>query len=208
MMKSRAEVEARIRELVRLEFQRRMARDVLPHLCRHNHRQPLDQRHTIYGDVNESYNRISAGVEDGVSLPVLQTIGLCMLGSKAPETWAGAICEEPLDALRCPVFEHKQSEKDVYDGLVRDLQDWHWLSKHLAEVSSLMWVIDSSTLSITGARPAWWARLWTWFLAGPLREFPKYDSRISVYLPLPPNGPTTDDRARTPLGDGAPQATI
>lgn len=206
-MKSVGQIEDRIRRAVALELERRLEREVLPHLCRHNFRQPLDHRRTVYGEANAGYNRISLGVVNGVALPVLQTMGLCMLGAEEPEQWPGNVCEDPLDAQRCPKFEHRQSAAEVYRGFMADVHSATWLKENLPEVSGLLWVIDAE-LRPSGRRPPWWVRVWMWFVRGPLREFSTRAVEISVYLPPPPNDSTSTDGARTPLGDGAPSAPL
>lgn len=205
-MKSLAQVEDRIRKAVALELERRLLRDVLPVHCRHNHRQPLDHRRAVYGEPNAGYNRISLGVVDGVALPVVQTVGLCMLGADDPEHWPGNICEDPLDAQRCPQFEHRQSVEDVYRAFVVDLEDPAWVAENLPEVSALLWVIEAA-ISPVQARAPWWARVWMWFLRGPLREFSE-SPVISVYLPPPPDESTEAHRARAAIGDGAAPAPL
>lgn len=184
-MRSSTEIEERLRAIVIAELQRRLEREVLPHLCSHNRRQPLDHRRTIYGEPNESYNRISAGVEDGVSLPVLQTIGLCMLGSESPETWAGTICEEPLDAQRCPYFVYKTTRAEVYREFVANLQDPMWVETHLPAAHSLLWVLNAP-LKIA-PKPTIWGRMWrkireavALVIPWPARE---NSPEASVYLP-------------------------
>ncbi len=205
-MKSFGEIEERIRRAVALELERRLERDVLPAHCRHNHRQPLDHRRTLYGESNTGYNRISLGVVDGVALPVVQTIGLCMVGSGDPETWAGNICEDPLDAQRCPQFEHRQSVADVYRAFVSNLEDPAWVKVNLPEVGALLWVIEGGVASVA-ARAPWWARVWMWILRGPLREFSEV-TKISVYLPAPPDDSTAPHGTRTAIGDGAAPAPL
>lgn len=184
-MRTAAEVREKLREILVEELRRRLARDVLPHRCVHNHRQPLDHRRTVYGEPNESFNRISAGVEDGVSLPVLQTIGLCTLGAENPETWAGTICEEPLDAQRCPYFVFKRSRADLYRDFLANLRDPGWVEAHLPAAHSLLWVMDGPLKvepSLPWHRRAWWrvreflAQLVPWLG----RDDPP---EASVYLP-------------------------
>lgn len=206
-MKSVGQVEARIRKVVALELERRLAREVLPRHCRHNFRQPLDHRRTIYGEPNTGYNRVSLGVVDGVALPVLQTVGLCMLGAADPEHWPGNICEDPLDAQRCPEFEHRQSVADIYSGFMTDLKNPAWVDLNMPEVSALLWVIEAG-VSPAASRPPWWSRVWMWFLRGPLRELSTEVTEISVYLPPPPNDSTSTHGPRAPVSDGASPAPI
>jgi hypothetical protein len=206
-MRALPEIEARIRHLVESDLRRRLAREVLPQNCRHNHRQPLDHRRTVYGEAHAAYNRISIGVVGGVSLPVVQTIGLCMLGAESPGEWAGTVCEDPIDAQRCPQFADKQDPLEVYQAFARDLQNASWLESHLPEVSSLLWVIGAQVSPSAVQRP-WWARLWSWFLEGPLKGLPKGQPEISVYLPPPPDVSPPNDGARTPAGDRTSPATL
>lgn len=196
-MRSASEVEDRLRAIVVAELRSRLARDVLPHLCIHNRRQPLDHRRTVYGEPNESYNRISAGVEAGVALPVLQTIGLCMLGAENPETWTGTICEEPLDAQRCPYFAYKQARADVYREFLTNLQDPVWVEAHLPAAHSLLWVM-SAPLKVE-TRPSALRRAWlrirevlALVMPWPAR---KNSPEASVYLP-PLDAFPEEDRAR------------
>lgn len=158
-MRAAAELEERVRTLVGEELQRRLAREVLPHLCVHNHRQPLDHRRQLYGEINGAYNRISAGIEDGVALPVLQTIGLCMIGAENPESWGGAICEEPIDAQRCPYFVYRRARAEVYAELVTELRDPDWVQAHLPAVHWLLWAVGAPGLEVqTGVSRV--KRLW------------------------------------------------
>lgn len=199
-MRSATEIEERLRVIVVDELRRRLAREVLPHLCAHNHRQPLDHRRTVYGEPNGSFNRISAGVEDGVSLPVLQTIGLCTLGVEDPETWSGTICEEPLDAQRCPYFTYKQARADVYREFLDNLRDPGWVETHLPAAHSLLWVINAP-LKVDPALP-WHRRLW-WRVRDFLDKLVPWPGRddppeASVYLP-PLDAFPEEDRARAAI---------
>lgn len=193
-MKSTNEIEEQVRTLLVEELQRRLNREVLPHLCVHNHRQPLDHRKSIYGEPNVSYNRISAAVEDGVSLPVVQTIGLCMLDADPPEEWRGTICDEPLDAQRCPFFVHRQSRVDVYNEFVGNLRDPKWVELHLPAVHSLLWVIGASLGLSEGVSTLY--RFWMKVTFG-LFEPPSEKSQ-DVLVYLPPLDAFHEDRPRTP----------
>lgn len=155
-MKTEVEVRSRLQALVAEELNRRLA-DIalrLPVLCVHNHRQPLDQRKQVGGESNPSYNRVVSHT----SLPVLQTIGLCMLGSEDPESWPGTICEEPLDARRCPDFTPARTKADVLAEFQGQLADPEWVRANLPEVASLLWVLDQLTLGGL----SWWVRLLVW----------------------------------------------
>lgn len=180
-MRSDDQIRGRIRELLVKELDRRVqeATQRRPHLCIYNHRQPLDARKEVYGEVN-GYNRVS----DGNGEPVNQTIGLCMLGADNPEEWKGTLCEDALDAQRCPYFEPIKTKEALWTEFQRDVSDSQWLAAHLPAVSELLWAQGE------GACPQlpWWKRLWyRWVL------------RIVVVPPLP-----VDDPALLPPGPDAP----
>jgi hypothetical protein len=136
-LKDQIDILIRARELVHAERERRLADAQLrrPHLCVHNHRQPLDTRPTVEGEINPAYNRISP---DGTP-----TIGLCMLGANSPEEWLGTICEEPIDAQRCPYFSTTQSEEAVLAAFRQDLTTPDWVTANMPELAALLWVLDS-----------------------------------------------------------------
>lgn len=148
-MRDYAEILTRARELADAERERRFvqAQLRLPHRCVHNHRQALDTRRTVEGDSNPTYNRIQVGGS--------QTIGLCMLGAENVEEWPGNICEDPIDAQRCPYFVAAQSIDEVMAEYQREIADPEWVSNNMPELSALLWVIeDASTPRLT-----WFRRL-------------------------------------------------
>lgn len=164
-MKSASDIEDRVRYLLISELDRRvqLASKRLPEACTHNYRHPVDVRKKIDDVPNENYNRIA--------LPVIQqSIGLCTLGSENPEDWNGTICEDPIDAQRCPYFNSKVSKEDVSREFQANVNDLPWLQVHLPEVYGLLWVIgDSVKLPL-------WKRILFWFLrirVEPLREVPE-----------------------------------
>lgn len=153
-MRTEAEVRQRVRGLLVRELDRRAdeAQRRLPHLCTHNYRHPLDSRKTVEGEPNGNYNRIS----NGRSLPVVQTIGLCMLGSDDPQEWGGTICEDPIDAQRCPVFQASRGKDELLVEFRQQLVTPGWVEEHLPEVASLLWALDEAN-----APPIpWWKRVW------------------------------------------------
>jgi hypothetical protein len=123
------------------------ASERLPQRCKHNHRHPLDVRKEIAGEPNAQYNRVN-----GKNLPV---IGLCMYGFEGPETWPGNICEDPIDAQRCPMFDPAATKESVVADFHEQLRDLDWVSRDLPEVYGLLWALGSSTLP----RLPWWKRL-------------------------------------------------
>lgn len=151
-MKSRSEIESRIRELLHEELDRRVieAQKRLPHLCTHNIRHSLDYRKTIDGEPNQNYNRITSQQR----LPVLQSIGLCGLGQEDLETWPMNICDEPIDAKRCPVFDPIQTKEGVLKSLENQIKDSAWLSANLPEVAALAWLIQDYTT----VKVSWWKK--------------------------------------------------
>jgi hypothetical protein len=169
-MRTETEVQDRIRYLLTLEVDRRVteASARLPHLCRHNRRHPLDVRKEVAGDRNEQYNRIA-----GKSLPV---IGLCMLGAEDPTSWPGAICEDPIDAKRCPYFNPLVSKDAVEAQFKREIRDLDWVSENLPEVYGLLWALGSVTMP----KLPWWKSLLFRFLQ--IRP----DSLLHVTPSLPP----------------------
>lgn len=154
-MRSTAEIQDRIRFLLSEELEHRIdaARARLPHNCVHNARHPLDVRKHIEGEPNAHYNRL----EDRHQLPVL---GLCMLGSEDPSTWPGNICEDPIDAKRCPYFTMNRSPEEIKDELTAQIKDLSWVSQNMPEVSGLLWSLGSEDLP----KLPWWRAFWFWIL--------------------------------------------
>lgn len=153
-MKDQTQIEERLRRLVReaLNFHMASFYVKLPVKCRHNHRQPLDHRKTVYGDKNPTYNRIAVGRDDeGKGLPVMQTLGLCMYGAENPDDWRGDICEDPVDAQRCSVYNPIVSKKVLYDAFVKGVQSEEWLQKNYPEILGLVWVLGQGV--VVGEEP-------------------------------------------------------
>lgn len=151
-MRSPEDVRDRVRYLLCVELEARvsLAHKRLPHLCVHNHRQPLDVRKRVEDEANEAYNRITHG-----HLPVLQTIGLCMLGSENPTDWPGTICEDPVDAQRCPYFDARLDKKYIWRLFSNQIRDPEWLKANLPEVYGLLWILGEETVTLP-----WWKRMW------------------------------------------------
>lgn len=153
-MKRSEEILGRARECVAAEFERRLAEASrrLPHRCVYNHRQPLDVRRTVEGELNVAYNTISSSGSP--------TIGLCMLGSENSEEWSGTVCEDPIDAQKCPYFTPAKTKEAVLEELFRDLTDLDWLNDRMPELSALLWVLEESS----APRLSLWRRLRNYFL--------------------------------------------
>lgn len=172
--RSETEVQDRIRHLLTVELDRRVdaARARLPHKCNHNHRQPLDVRKEIEGAPNPDYNQ----VERPGRLP---TIGLCMLGAADPTQWNGTICEDPIDAQRCPYYTDPMSNREAVESSFQvQLQDLRWVEKNLPEVYGLLWALGSETMP----KLPWWKALWFRLL----RIRP--DALVKASPELPPGG--------------------
>ena len=169
-MRAENEIQNRIRFLLSRELTRRVERACarLPHHCKHNHSQPLDVRKKLAGDDNPDYNRL-----DRKNLPV---IGLCMLGADSPDDWKGSICEDPIDAQRCPYYDPKATKKKVEDEFNTQIKDLDWVSVHMPEAYGLLWALGSER---TPELP-WWKRLWFWVIQ--VRPDP-------LVLPPPGRGP-------------------
>jgi hypothetical protein len=148
-MRSRQEVEARVRYLVNEELVRRLAEieQCQPHHCKHNYRHPLDTRRRIGETANPNYNRIALAGE--------ATIGLCMLGSEDVVSWPGTICEDVEMALACPYYTSKTTRGDVLTTYRDQLQDLAWLEQNLPQVFELVWVLQA----VSAPTLTWWQSL-------------------------------------------------
>lgn len=187
-MKSPTDIRARVRGLLVRELDLRIEEVTkrLPHLCQHNHRQPLDTRKTVDGEPNEDYNRTTKR-----GLPVVQTLGLCMLGSENPEEWGGTICEDPIDAQRCSDFKTVRSKHSIRDEMLDQLVTPGWAEDHMPEVAHLMWVLEGTDL-LVGFLP-WWKRLLFWFLRIRVEPVLVLGDDVTKLLPIPPDKEPDDD---------------
>ena len=166
-MRSPDEIQSRIRTLLLAELDRRvkLASERLPHRCQHNHRQPLDARKEIAGENNDGYNRV-----DRTRLPVVPSIGLCLLGAEDPVEWQGNICEDPVDAQRCPYFNPTQGKDEILAEFTQQIEDIQWVAENLPEVHALLWVLDAAAANF---QLPWWKRIWFGLLrirTEPVRE--------------------------------------
>lgn len=172
-MRADADVQNRIRALVIQELDCRIkeASSRLPHLCVHNYRHPLDDRKIVDGDPNESYNRIT--IDAGI--PVSRVLGLCMQGQSNPEEWGGNICEDPVDAQRCPLFEPVRTKSNILIEFDEQLNTPGWVEDNLPAVAALLWVMGKM---IPTPLP-WWKRFWYhWILrirVEPVQQVPSID---------------------------------
>ena len=157
-MKNQDEIQDRIRTLLLAELDRRVteANLRLPRRCQHNHRQPLDSRKEVVGEPNDGFNRV-----DRRHLPVVPTIGLCLLGADDPTEWRGDICDEPLDAQRCPHFTPTQAKDEILAEFRREVEDEAWLTANLPAVAALLWVVGEEAPNF---HLPWWKRIWFRFL--------------------------------------------
>lgn len=155
-MKNADDIKRQLRGLLCQELDRRLAESSkrLPGVCVNNYKHPLDHRKQVEGAPNPEYNRVARSSK---------TIGLCMLGSQSSGTWGGTICEDPVDAQRCPYFTPRQTQRQVYDEFLRDVE-----TRELSgDVRALIWVLSDQTITLP-----WWKRVWA-----------KYIHRVS-YEPL------------------------
>jgi hypothetical protein len=139
-VKDQSAILVRARELVNSELERRLANAQLrlPHQCIYNHRQPLDVNKTVEGEANPTYNRVSP---EGV-----KTIGLCMFGQDDLEEWPGTICEDPIDAQRCPLYVTTLTQEKVLESFREDLTNPEWVAANMPELAALLWVLEDSSL--------------------------------------------------------------
>ncbi len=178
-----SDIQDRIRKLLDEEFQRRVeaSQERLPVCCIYNYRHPIDTRKMLMGEENTEYNRITRG-DNRAGLPVMQSVGLCMYGSEDPAKWPGTICEDPVDAMRCPpqAFTPKVTPEVVQKEFEAQIKDADWVKKNLPEVSALLWVLGTEKLPEPPPPPpppedpplpppsivlTWWAKFCLW-LAG------------------------------------------
>lgn len=179
-MRTLDEIHDRIRGLLFKELQRRVdyATKRLPERCIYNRRNPLDERRLHEGDVNDGFNRVTSC--PGVA--VTKHIGLCMYGASNPEEWPGDICEDAIDAQRCPKFQPARTKEQILEEFTLQLRDFDWVEQNLPEVYTLMWVADSSVTTFHDNPLPWWVRLWWYFLRINLEPVrPGVD--LSHYLP-------------------------
>lgn len=153
-MKTQMEVKDRLQTLLIAEFDRRVreASRRLPTLCQHNYRQELDARKQIAGEVNDGYNRVNR-----VGLPVVQSIGLCGMGMEDAGVWNGDVCDDPIDAQRCPHFQPRYDKGNLLDIFKQQVSQPEWLKANLPEVYSLLWVLDETAANF---HLPWWKRVW------------------------------------------------
>lgn len=155
-MKTPDEIRQRIRGMLVQELDRRvaLAQRRLPHLCTFNIRHALDTRKVANGEDNELYNRVTSARH----LPVSQALGTCGYGLENPEEWSGTICEDPIDAQRCPLFVPKSSKDALLTEFQEQLATQGWLEEHMPEVAALLWALDDT--ETTFVKVPWWKALW------------------------------------------------
>lgn len=153
-MRTEVEIRGRLRALLVRELDQRieLASKRLPHLCKHNYRHPLDDREMIDGEPNYDYNRITLQPWT----PVSRTLGLCLVGQESPEDWKGDICEDPIDAQRCPLFEPIRTKDEILTEFVRELETPGWAEDNLPGVAELLWVLEETS----SPRIPWWKKFW------------------------------------------------
>jgi hypothetical protein len=83
-----------------------------------------------------------------------------MYGSGDPESWPGNICDEPIDAKRCPYFTPRVDKKAILIQFREDLKNADWVQNNLPGVAELLWVLEMAELP----RIPLWKRVWFWIL--------------------------------------------
>lgn len=154
-MKTEAEIRERLRGLLMQELHHRVAAAGrrLPQRCKFHHSQHLDGRKTVGGEPNANFNRVT----NERHLPV---IGLCGFGVSDPTTWLGNICEDAIDAQRCPMFEPIHTKSAILEEFELQLLTPGWAEVAMPEVAGLCWALDD----VTAGRLPWWKRLMLWAL--------------------------------------------
>lgn len=153
-MQTENAIQDRIRYLLSLELSQRVekAQKRLPRHCKHNYLHSLDVRKKVDGEVNEAYNRIDVEGK--------QTIGLCMVGQEDYEHWEGTICEDPIDAQRCPLYDPILTKEGLEETFFSQIRDLDWVQENLPEVYGLLWALGSES----PPNLPWWKLLWFKFL--------------------------------------------
>lgn len=179
-MKAQAEVEDRVRALLVAELDRRveLAHQRLPVRCVHHRQQELDPRAKLEDEPNPGYNRV-----DRRHLPVVPTMGFCGIGIDDAETWEMNICEDPIDAQRCPDFTPNETREEILAHLKQDLDDFGWIQANMPELYGLLWVLDTGLLH---EQLPWWKRLWFRFLRIRLEPVRSNHDVLRALPPAPP----------------------
>jgi hypothetical protein len=99
-----------------------------------------------------------------------------MFGAEDPETWPGDICDEPIDAQRCPKFEPRLSKEVLLTEFREQITDAHWLMENMPEIDALLWVLDDTAANL---HLPWWLRLWYRFFR--LRTEPVQPRLLEVF---------------------------
>jgi hypothetical protein len=63
-----------------------------------------------------------------------------MLGSEDPEQWQGNICDDPIDAQRCPYFTPAKDAKTIVAEFMELVKEPSWVETNMPVVSALLWV--------------------------------------------------------------------
>jgi hypothetical protein len=178
-VKSETEVRDRLRALLVQELDNRIeeAGKRRPHLCVHNYRHPLDDRKTVDGEPNENYNRITSAPWE----PVNRTLGLCMYGQESPENCRLDICEDDIDAQRCPLFQPTTTKASILDDLKAQLEMTGWIDENMPGAAELLWVLDASH----SPPLPWWKELWYRWILRIRVETPRAAVNALDLLPVP-----------------------
>lgn len=193
-MKTQNEIEGRLRALLVGELDRRIAEAMKrrPYLCRFNYRHPLDDRKFVEGEPNENYNRITVAPWE----PSPRTIGLCMYGQEDPENWEGNICEDDIDAQRCPLFRPIKTKAEILAEFEEQLRTPGWIDENMPGVSELAWALG---VTQEAQSLPWWKRFWyRWILRIKVEPCRRGDNRLLSLLQATPP-PSTPE---LPPGDG------
>lgn len=175
-MRTRQEVQDRLKALLSLEINRRLAdtRQKQPHTCQYNLRHPLDTRPTVEGAKNPNLNRI---VQPGTRLPVLQTVGLCMYGSgelgSEKGVWPGDICEDVETSRPCNLYVPMLTSKQAALELRAELEDAEHCRIHYPEIAALIWTLEGYVPATT-----WLQQLWYYFFPPVLKALPSQIARL------------------------------
>jgi hypothetical protein len=65
------------------------------------------------------------------------------VSSPSPDEWGGTICEDPVDAKRCPYFTPVSTKETLLVEFSSQLKDPEWLKTNMPEVYGLLWAMGS-----------------------------------------------------------------
>jgi hypothetical protein len=78
-------------------------------------------------------------------------MGICML-----EENSLMLCDDPIDAQRCPLFTPLATKEVLHDTFLTQLSDPKWIEANMPELHALLWVLEE----FHEVQLPWWKRFW------------------------------------------------